>query len=267
MNTVNSPNTAQPARPVHPAHPVQVTRVGETQWQALAGDAVVGHADVSTRRPGLRYVSIDVWDDAAFAPLADALRAALPAPLRTLLAADDRAQAAHWERAGFVPERREWEYVLPTAAAAPYLAPGVTILPAGTADEGRLRALDGEIRAEVAAGPGWHTMPAEVRPCPPGDTLIDPSLYAVAVHQGRYAGLVRVVRGRGPARIGLLAVRAAHQRHGLGRSLLAHALHTLHEAGTTAARAEVDQSRTAATALFESLGAERTGQVLHLIRH
>ncbi|MDR3034017.1 MAG: GNAT family N-acetyltransferase [Kitasatospora sp.] len=261
MNTVSTVNSTDPV------HPVQVIRVDETQWQALADDVVVGHADVSTRRHDLRYVSIDVWDDAAFAPLADAVRAALPAPLRTLLAADDPAPAARWERAGFVPERREWEYVLSTAAAAPFLAPGVTVLPAGTADEARLRELDREIRAEVEAGPGWHTMPAEVRPCPPGDTLIDPSLYAVAVHQGRYAGLVRVVRGRGPARIGLLAVRAAHQRHGLGRSLLAHALHTLHEAGTTTAWAEVDQSRTAATTLFESFGAERTGQVLHLIHH
>src|SRR5690554_4896569 len=81
------------------------------------------------------------------------------------------------------------------------------------------------VRPEVEAGPGWHTMPAELRSGPPGDTLVDPSLYAVAVHRGRYAGLVRVVRVRERARIGLLAVRAAHQRHGVGRSLLTHALH------------------------------------------
>ncbi|RAJ47061.1 ribosomal protein S18 acetylase RimI-like enzyme [Kitasatospora sp. SolWspMP-SS2h] len=247
---------------------VQITRVDETQWQALADDVVVGHGDVSSRRHDLRYISIDVWDDAAFQPLAGAMLTALPAPLRTLVPGDDdTGLAARWERAGFVPERREWEYLLSTAVAAetPRPAPGVTILPAGAADEAELRALDREIRAEVEAGPGWHTMPAEVRPGPPGDTLIDPSLYAVAVHRGRYAGLVRVVRGRGPARIGLLAVRAADRRHGLGRSLLAHALHTLHRAGVPAAWAEVDQSRTGATTLAESFGAERTGQVLHLI--
>ncbi|QKW23431.1 GNAT family N-acetyltransferase [Kitasatospora sp. NA04385] len=246
---------------------VQITRVDETQWQALADDVVVGRGDVSARPDGRRFVSIDVWDDAAFAPLATAMLAALPTPLRTLLAGDDTGPLAHWERAGFVPERREWEYLLSTAADLPEPAPGVTVLPAGTADEAELRLLDREIRAEVEAGSGWHTMPAEVRPCPPGDTLIDPSLYAVAVHEGRYAGLVRVVRprGRGPARIGLLAVRAAHQRHGLGRSLLAHALRALHESGTTTARAEVDQSRTAAVTLLEGFGAERTGHLLHLV--
>ncbi|BAJ32932.1 MULTISPECIES: GNAT family N-acetyltransferase [Kitasatospora] len=247
---------------------VQIARVDETRWQALADGVVVGHADVSVRPDRRHFVSVDVWDDAAFEPLAAAMLAALPAtPLRTLVEGGDTDAAARWERAGFVPERREWEYVLSTAVDLPSPAPDVAVLPAGTADEGRLRVLDREIRAEVAAGPGWHTMPAEVRPGPPGDTLIDPSLYAVAVHQGRYAGLVRVVRGhRGPARIGLLAVRAAHRRHGLGRTLLAHALHTLHESGTATARAEVDQSHAAATALFEGLGAQRAGHVLQLIR-
>ncbi|MFF4341829.1 GNAT family N-acetyltransferase [Kitasatospora sp. NPDC001540] len=245
---------------------VQIIRVDETQWQALSDDVVVGEADLSRRPDGRRFVSIDVWDDAAFAPLAAAMLAALPAPLHTLVAGEDTESAARWGRAGFVTERREWEYVLPTAVTDPRPAPGVTVLPAGTADEAELRLLDREIRAEVEAASGWHTMPAEVRPGPRGDTLIDPSLYAVALHEGRYAGLVRVVcRGRGPARIGLLAVRAAHQRHGIGRSLLAHALHALHETGTTTARAEVDQSRTAATTLLEGFGAERTGHLLHLV--
>ncbi len=245
---------------------VQIIRVDETQWQAVSDDAVVGHGDFSPRPDGRRFVSIDVWDDAAFAPLATAMLAALPAPLRTLVAGDDTALASCWERAGFVPERQEWEYVLTTAGRDPRPAPGVTVLPAGTADEAELRLLDREIRAEVEASSGWSSMPAEVRPGPPGDTLIDPSLYAVAVHEGRYAGLVRVIRcGRGPARVGLLAVRAAHQRQGIGRSLLAHALHALHEAGTGTARAEVDRSRTAATALLEGFGAERTGHLMHLI--
>jgi len=245
---------------------VEIVRVDETQWQAVTDDVVIGHGDFSPRPDGRRFVSIDVWDDAAFAPLAAAMLTALPAPLRTLVAGDDVALASHWERAGFVPERQEWEYVLSTAGRDPRPAPGVAVLPAGTADEARLRLLDREIRAEVEASSGWYSMPAEVRPGPPGDTLIDPSLYAVAVHEGRYAGLVRVVRaGRGPARIGLLAVRAAHRRQGIGRSLLAHALHALHEAGAGTARAEVDRSRTAATALLEGFGAERTGHLLHLV--
>ncbi|MFG2819110.1 GNAT family N-acetyltransferase [Kitasatospora sp. NPDC048365] len=244
-----------------------VTRVDETRWQARAGDLVVGHGDLSPRPDGRRFVSIDVWDDAAFAPLADAMLTALPGPLRTVVAGDDGDLTSRWERAGFAPERREWEYLLPTAGTPRRpAAEDVTILPAGTADEAELRALDRAVRAEVEAGPGWHTMPAELRSGPPGDTLVDPSLYAVAVHRGRYAGLVRVVRVRGRARIGLLAVRTAHQRHGIGRSLLAHALHTLHDAGVPTAWAEVDRSNAAATALFESLGAERAGHTLQLVR-
>ncbi|WP_425268863.1 GNAT family N-acetyltransferase [Kitasatospora cheerisanensis] len=143
---------------------------------------------------------------------------------------------------------------------------GVTVLPAGTAEEPLLRALDREIRAQVEAAVGWHTMPAELRPCPPGDTLIDPSLYAVAVVDGRYAGLARVVSRRGAARIGLLAVREEHRRRGAGQALLGHALDTLGRAGIAAACVEIDQANTAATALFERFGARRTGHLAELVR-
>ncbi|RKE23141.1 GNAT family N-acetyltransferase [Streptomyces sp. TLI_171] len=245
---------------------VMITRVDETQWQARAGELIVGHGDVSARPDGRHFVSIDVWDDAAFDPLAGAMLAALPTPLHTLVAGDDPELASRWEQAGFAPERREWEYVLATGAA-PAAPAGVTVLPAGTAEERELRRLDQAVRAEVEADRGWHTMPAEVRPGPPGDTLIDPSLYAVAVHGGEYAGLIRVVRSRkGTARIGLLAVREAHRRQGLGRALLAHALGDLHRTGVTTAWAEIDETNTAATALFEHFGAERSDHVLHLVR-
>ncbi|MFJ5231094.1 GNAT family N-acetyltransferase [Kitasatospora sp. NPDC088391] len=245
-----------------------IERVDETQWQALAGGAVVGSGDVSTRPDGRRFVSIDVWDDAAFALLAEAMVAALPAPLHTLVGGEDAELTARWERAGFVPERREWEYSLGTGAfgGAAEAARGVTVLPAGTADEARLRELDGAVRGEVEAERGWHTMPAELRCGPPGDTLVDPSLYAVAVRDGEYAGLVRVVRGRGPARIGLLAVRAEHRGRGVGAALLGHALSELDGAGVSRAWAEVDQSNSAATALFERFGAERAGHTLQLVR-
>ncbi|MFD7641572.1 GNAT family N-acetyltransferase [Kitasatospora sp. NPDC059795] len=261
---------------------VMINRVDEAQWQAVADEQIVGHGDVSQRPDGRLFVSIDVWQDEAFDPLADAMLGELPgAVLHTLVGGEDAELASRWQRAGFTVERREWEYLMPTrtepatepateqadqADQAEPAGEGVTILPAGTADEQLLRALDRDVRAQVEAAVGWHTMPAELRPHPAGDTLIDPSLYAVAVLDGQYAGLIRVVsRGR-RARIGLLAVRAELRRRGAGRALLRHALATLHEAGIDTAWTEIDQSHTAATTLFEQSGARRTGHLAELVR-
>ncbi len=247
---------------------VTITRVDETQWQAVADEQIVGHGDLSHRPDGRIFLSVDVWQDDAFDPLAAAMLADRPGEaLHTLVGGEDHELTARWERAGFAVARREWEYVVPTRTGTTAPAPeGVTVLPAGTAEEPLLRALDREIRAQVEAAVGWHTMPAELRPCPPGDTLIDPSLYAVAVVDGRYAGLARVVSRRGAARIGLLAVREEHRRRGAGQALLGHALDTLGRAGIAAACVEIDQANTAATALFERFGARRTGHLAELVR-
>ncbi|OKJ05628.1 GNAT family N-acetyltransferase [Kitasatospora sp. CB01950] len=251
---------------------VMINRVDEAQWQAVADEQIVGHGDVSQRPDGRLFVSIDVWQDEAFDPLADAMLGELPgAVLHTLVGGEDAELASRWQRAGFTVERREWEYLMPTrtepaADRAEQAGENVTILPAGTADEQLLRALDRDVRAQVEAAVGWHTMPAELRPHAAEDTLIDPSLYAVAVLDGQYAGLIRVVsRGR-RARIGLLAVRAELRRRGAGRALLRHALATLREAGIDTAWTEIDQSHTAATTLFEEFGARRTGHLVELVR-
>ncbi|MFD8598008.1 GNAT family N-acetyltransferase [Kitasatospora sp. NPDC059646] len=246
---------------------VTITRADETRWQAVADERIVGHGDLSHRPDGRLFLSIDVWRDDAFDPLAAAVLAARPGDvLHTLVGEEDHDLTARWERAGFTVSRREGQYLVPTRTETTRPAEGVTILPAGTADEPQLRALDREIRAQVEAAVGWHTMPAELRPCPPGDTLVDPSLYAVAVVDGRYAGLARVVSRRGAARIGLLAVREEHRRRGAGQALLGHALDTLGRAGIAAARAEIDRANTAATALFERFGARRTGCLAELVR-
>jgi ribosomal protein S18 acetylase RimI-like enzyme len=242
---------------------VMITRVSETQWQAVSDDRIVGHGDVSQRPDGRLFVSIDVWQDAVFDHLAAAMVADLPTPLHTLVGEADLDVRSRWEQAGFTTARREWEYVLPTT---PHPPTGVTILPGGQADEDQLRALDRAIREEVEATVGWHTMPAEVLPRPAGTTVLDPSKYAVAVRDGQYVGLIRLVPIRRRARIGLLAVRAAHHRRGIGRALLSHALTSLHTDGFTSAWAEVDESNTAATALFEHLGARRTTSTLELVR-
>lgn len=249
---------------------VMITRVADRQWHALDDDLVVGRGHAAHRPDGRLFVSIDAWHDTAFDRLVEAMLAELPTPLHTVVDEADTELTAAWQRAGFTIRRREWECVVPTdprvTGLAEVLPPsGVTIVPAGQADEGLLRAVDRAIRDEVEASVGWQSMPAEVIPLPAGDTIVDPSKYAVAAAPDRYLGLIRVVTVRRP-RIGLLAVRAEERRRGIGRALLAHALGTLHRSGHTEAWAEVQESNQAASALFEGVGTRRVGSNLELVR-
>lgn len=247
---------------------VTVTRVADGQWHALDDDLVVGRGHAQLRPDGRLFVSIDAWHDAPFDQLAGAMLAELPAPLYTVVGEADVELTSRWQRAGFAIRRREWEYEVPTdpqvtGLGAVLLPAGVTIVPAGQADESLLRAVDRAIRDEVEASVGWQSMPAEVIPRTEGDTIVDPSMYAVAAAPDRYLGLIRVVRVKRP-RIGLLAVRAGEQRRGIARALLAHALGTLHHSGCAAAWTEVDESNRAATALFEGIGARPMNSNLEL---
>src|SRR5690349_19086653 len=99
------------------------------------------HALVVTR------VADGQWHVLAFDQLAEAMLATLPAPLHTLVDAADAESASRWQRAGFTVRRREWEFAVPTdpritglESASP--PSGVRIVPAGSADEGLLRAVD-----------------------------------------------------------------------------------------------------------------------------
>ena len=249
---------------------VMITRVADKQWHALDDDLVVGRGHAVHRPDGRLFVSIDAWHDAAFDRLAEAMLTQLPAPLHTVVDEADVDVMAGWRRAGFTIRRREWEYAVPTDPRATGLdavlpPPGVTIVPAGQADEDLLRAVDRAIRDEVEATVGWQSMPAEVVPRPEGDTIVDPSKYAVAAAPDRYLGLIRVVRVKRP-RIGLVAVRAGEQRRGIGRALLAHALGTLHRSGFTEAWTEVQETNHAASTLFEGIGARPMSSNLELVR-
>ncbi|MGQ4406668.1 GNAT family N-acetyltransferase [Streptomyces hayashii] len=247
-----------------------VARVADGQWHALDDDLVVGRGHAQHRPDGRLFVSIDAWHDAAFDRLAEAMLRELPAPLYTVVDEADVELTAGWRRAGFAVRRREWEYLVPTDPRVTGLEavlppPGVTIVPGGQADERMLRALDRAIRDEVEATVGWQSMPAEVIPHVEGDTIVDPSKYAVAAAPDRYLGLIRVVRVKRP-RIGLLAVRATEQRRGIARALLAHALGTLHRSGAAEAWTEVHESDRAASALFEGIGSRPMSSNLELVR-
>ncbi|MGI5247154.1 GNAT family N-acetyltransferase [Dactylosporangium sp. CA-139066] len=244
-----------------------ITRVATGQWHALDDDLVVGRGDASPRPDGRLFLSIDTWQAAVFDRLAEAMLAALPRPLYTVVDEADLDLTSTWERAGFTTRRREWEYVMPTdprvtgldRAAAP---PGVTTLPVGAGETAPLRRLDRAIRAEVEATVGWQEMPAEILSIP-----VDPGRYAVAAEPGAYVGLARVVPLPRQTRIGLIAVRADRRRRGIARALLAEVLGAAHERGIATASADVHEANAAAIALFEGAGAHRASSNLELVIH
>jgi len=251
-------------------HTAVITRVADHQWHALEDDQVVGRGEASRRPDGRLFLSIDCWHDALFDPLAAAMLADLPRPLYTVVDDFDTDLTAGWHRLGFTTRRREWEYLVPTdpqvTGLGSALPPsGVTILPVGKAEVGPLRELDRVIRDEVEASVGWQEMPAEVLSRPDGVTVVDPSKYAVAAEGDRYVGLIRIAPVARLPRIGLLAVRADRRRRGIGRALLAHMLGTLHGAGIKSASAEVNESNEAATALFDSINAQRASSNVELV--
>jgi GNAT superfamily N-acetyltransferase len=264
MNSMHStPGSDEPA--------AVITQVAEGQWHAVADDRVVGRGDASPRPDGRMFLSIDAWRGVVFDQLADTMLASLPTPLYTVVDEADDELTSSWERVGFKTRRREWEYLVPTDPHATGLGsvqppPGVTIVPAGEAHEGRLRELDRAIRDEVEAGAGWQAMPAEILSRPDGPTSLDLPKFVVAAQADRYVGLVRLGPLRRQPRIGLLAVRADLHRRGVARALLAHVLGSLYRSGTESAWAEVNESNGAATALFEGLGARRASSNLELVR-
>ncbi|MER5439325.1 GNAT family N-acetyltransferase [Streptomyces sp. NPDC002790] len=263
--------TTNSTRPTAPP-PLVVTRVADHQWHALENDEVIGRGHAAHRPDGRLFISVDAWHDTAFAALAETLLTDLPGPLHTVVDENDTELTSKWREFGFTVGRGEWEYEVPTDPAVTGLGAvrppaDVAVVPYGAADEARLRALDRTVRDEVEATVGWRTMPAEVRPLPPGVTVVDPTKYTAAeAPDGAYLGLLRLATATRRPRIGLLAVRTDARRRGIARALLADVLNTLHRSGAEAASAEVDESNEAATALFDGIGARRVNRALELVR-
>ncbi len=248
-----------------------ITRVDGLRWRAVEHDRVIGHGEASRRPDGRVFLSIDTWHGAVFDRLATAMLADLPSPLYTMVDEADHDLTARWERAGLTVRRREREYLVATDPLVTGLdtapAPSdVTILGLGAAArEPALREVYEAVRAEVDARVGWDSMPVEV-PARPDGAPMDPSTYAVAAAADRYVGLVRVVARRRHARIGLVAVREGLRRRGIARAMLAEVLGALHRSGVDTASAEVDERNSAATALFEGIGARRVRSTVEMVR-
>jgi GNAT superfamily N-acetyltransferase len=226
-------------------HVVGVTRIAAWRWHALDDDQVVGRGEVSQRPDGRPFLSIDAWHDATFDRLAEAMLPDLPRQPYTVVDEADLDLLLRWERVGFAPRRREWEYVVPTDPRITGLgwAPvprGVTILAPGQAQAGPLWALDRVLREEIEATVGWPEMPAEVLSGPDGPPRPVPATCAVAACSGQYVGLLRVAPLPRQPRIGLIAVRSDQRRRGIARALLAAVLTSAHRRGIASMSAEVN---------------------------
>jgi ribosomal protein S18 acetylase RimI-like enzyme len=211
-----------------PVTPV-ITRVAADQWHAVEDDVVVGRGDASRRPDGRLLISIDTWHDAVFDRLAAAMLTELPAPLYTMVDADDSDTTSNWRRAGFAAHRRDRQYLLVPSEAQTTARP-----PAGVTLTGG----EGVFRAEVEG--------AEV-----GVIRVIPLM--------RKDGTPRI------ARVVSIEVRADQRRRGIGRVLLVHALGALHDSGFGIASADVDETDTAAILLLEGVGARRASSSLELM--
>ncbi|MFI7010871.1 GNAT family N-acetyltransferase [Streptomyces sp. NPDC050145] len=247
-----------------------ISRVADHQWHALEDDLVVGRGEAWRRHDGRLFLGIDVWRDALFGPLVEAVLAGLPRPLYTVVDEADADLVSRWEHAGFTAARRERVYIVPTDPQVTGLGTvrppsGVTLLPFGAPQRDPLRELDRAVRDEVGASVGWQEMPAEVLPRLDDAVVTDPTKYTVAQESGRYVGLLRLAPVPRQPRIGLLAVRADCWRRGVARALLAEVLGSLHASGAESVSAEVGERNEAALALFESVGAERAGGNVEMV--
>lgn len=171
------------------------------------------------------------------------------------------------ERLGFVVNRRESRYLIPTDAlpAAP-LPAGIALLSADEVDRDRLRLLDDALRQDVPGTDGWRWDEAGFRE--EFDDAYDPSTYLVAVAEAteEYVGLVRVWRNPSGPRLGMVGVLPRHRRRGVARALMAQAFAVLHAGGDSEVSTEIDDANEASRALLLPLGARRAGGSVELVR-
>jgi ribosomal protein S18 acetylase RimI-like enzyme len=251
-----------------------VARLSRTaSWNLVRGADTIANAHAMCRPDGRWFVSIDAWDDAAWAPLTAAMAKDLNCDLHTVVDANDATTLASWGRFGFEVARREIDYVIPvdpgvTGLVNSRLPGGIVLLAADAVDETELRLLDDTLRADVPGSDGWLSDPQEFREYSFDERHFDPATYLVALDDAgpAFAGLVRIWVMPRRSRLGLIGVTPPYRRRGLARALLAAAFAALHDRGITHVGAEVDATNTASIRLLEQVGGRRTGASLVLIR-
>lgn len=174
--------------------------------------------------------------------------------------------------AGFTSSRREVLITIDVEAALRALGAaeppaGVEIRSATEVVEARLLLLDDELRQDVPGTFGWRSTEDEFREHTFADPAFDPRTYLVAVEPGSGAllGLARVWMNPGGPRLGLVGVRRAFRRRGIGAALLARAFAAVAATGAETITAEYDTENRASHALALHLGARRVGTVIELV--
>jgi ribosomal protein S18 acetylase RimI-like enzyme len=165
---------------------------------------------------------------------------------------DDDAE--RWLAAGWIIQRREDEYVVPTVPPAPH-----PFLHLKDADLERLRLLDDELRQEVPGTAGWRWTQEDFV----AETYSSPSVYLVTPS---YDGICRVWLREPTPRLGFVGVRRSERGRGLGRALVAAALGETNALGFSEVTTEIDVENAASQALFRGFGARRIGGFAELVR-
>ena len=245
---------------------VVARRTRSAGWSLVRDGATVATAYAVCRPDRHWFVSVDAWHDEDHEPLVNAMIADLGDDLHTRIDGADPASLELWSRFGFVPARRELEFVLSPDPARNgqrdvRVPVGLTVLSAADADEGELRRFDDRLRNELPATRGWINDPAEFRDVTFDEAHFDPAAYLIALDPShrRFAGLVRIWMGNEHARLGLIGVAAEYRRRGVARALLSQALQAVHERGIAQVTAEADDSNPAGLALLGSFDALQTG--------
>jgi ribosomal protein S18 acetylase RimI-like enzyme len=241
------------------------------EWVASNDGREVGRLS-ALRRPNARwFVACDTWFDAVHDALVMSAAEDLQQDLYASVNETDEESLARHIASGFAVQRREVEFTIPVARAlqslgAPKPPTGYRLMSAAEIDEVDLRILDDVLREDVPGSDGWVNQPQEFREYTFA-AHFDRTAYLVAVDDGgNSVGLVRIWKTPLPRRLGLIAVIREHRRHGLARALVASALQAVEVQGVTSVAAEVDAENAPSLALFDRMGAERTGGTVELCR-
>lgn len=242
------------------------------RWVATDGAGDAGRL-AALIRPDQRCVLrfADCRPD-AYRPLVEAATAALHHDLYVVLDAGDQPTRALLADAGFVVNRYEHHYLVPTdptRVRLPDTDPpdGFDLISAADADLAMLQELDETLREDIPGSDGWRWTPDDFAE----ETFsfgFDPATYLVAVQRdtGAYAGLMRVwIKPDGP-KFGTIGVRRQWRRTRLTVALGAAVFRVLHERGMAEVWCDIDPANRGSTMLARRLDARQLATEVELRR-